>query len=133
MASLRQGLATLRFEDHFDIRASGLAINAASVRVLQSRREERILRVPENPDLVHDRVGPVIHDDVILAIDHLRLVYRQTGVLADFYFPVRVEAAQVAMAGSLRERFAVLDDGRFDLFRKVAGDDACRWRREAVA
>jgi len=44
------------------------------------------------------------------------LVDRKAGVLADLDLPILIEPAQVAMAGALRERLAVLDDRLLNLF-----------------
>jgi hypothetical protein len=80
---------------------------------------------------LYERVCLVVHNDVVLTVDDLRLVDRQAGVLADLDLPVLIEPAKVAVAAALRERLAVLDDCLLDLLGQVASDDASRWRREA--
>ena len=127
----RTGASRSRVEYDFNVLGGRLATETARVRVLETWREEPILRGPEDPDANDVGVRLVIDDDVVFAVDNFRLIDRQAGVLADLYFPILIESAQVAVAGALSERVAVLNDRLLDLLRQVAGDDTGRRRREA--
>src|SRR6266508_2293405 len=116
-------------EDHFDVAGRSFAVKGSGVGVFETRREEPIFGIPQHPDRLDERVGLVVDDDVVLAFDHFRLVDRQTGILADFDFPILIEAAEITMPAALRERFAMLDDRLFDLLGKIPRNDAGRrWR-----
>jgi hypothetical protein len=66
-------------------------------------KEESVLSGPQNPDPIHDGVRFVIHDDVVLTVDDLRLVYCKARVFADLDFPILAKPAQIAVTGALRE------------------------------
>ena len=67
------------------------------------RREIEAGRVVIDPfladqvGLASNRVRLVVDDDVVLALDDLRLVDREAGVLADLHLPILAVPAQVAM------------------------------------
>ena len=96
-------LCRFRLEDHFDVVRGSLPVERSRVGVLQARREEPIFGVPQHPNRLDERVRLVIHDDVVLTLDHLRLVDRQPGILADFDFPILIEATQIAVSVTLRD------------------------------
>ena len=122
-----------RFNDHLDVAGGSFPVEGSRIGVLQTRREEAIFGVPEHPNRLDERVRLVVHDDVVLAPDHLRLVDRQPGVLANFDFPILPEPGEIAVSVALRERLAMLDDRLLDLLRQIPRDDAGRgWREPKV-
>jgi hypothetical protein len=52
------------------------------------------------------------------------LIDRQTRILADFDFPILIEAAEIAVSAALRERLAMLNDRLLDLLGEIAGGHA---------
>src|SRR4029077_2049009 len=90
-----------------------------------------ILRIPQDPHGLHNRIRLVVDDDVILAVDHLRLIDRQARILTDLNFPVFIESAQIAVTVAFRERLAMLDYRLLDLFGEVTRDDTGGRRRKA--
>lgn len=112
--------------------ASDSRLSDRAFRVLETRREEAVFSVPENPDRFDDRVRFVIHDDVVLAVDDLRLIDRQAGILADLHFPILIEPTEIAVSVAFRERVAMLDDRLLDVLGQIPRDDPGWWRESEV-